>query len=588
MDTHDTDFEMRQAVVLISRSIRVAAPPMLFVVLVALSAGCERSESLAPGARQPSHAWYVSATAAAGGDGSAQAPFNTLAAVEQSSAAGDTIIVLPSPIDSAALDGGIALKVRQRLIGAGPAVASAAPLGSAPKITNSSSARNSGDAVVLADGAEVANLVIVNSYRGGIYGLNVIGVNLHDNNVSGQNTSCTEGFFIPPFTAPTMFPGVAAPIASGLRNGWAGIMVDASRVAGALSIHGNFVHDASCGDGIDLRLSGTSVIQADLTHNVVENLAQGATFQSVLAMGMQTADQARLVANLDYNRQTNIGSANADSEGVFAQLTGPSELIANVDHNTFSNGIGGFSANGMEFVILGGNGSHGDMRISNSSFTDVTGDVFEEGNLGTDASMNLVLDNVIAARSNGMGNTTVLPFNNGDCLFAGMGGSGNTVTLSVRNSQLTDCVNNGLTLGSNPIPMGASNNVLSFDVQNSKITGNRNYNLRVLNLGALEHLSGKVENTDLRSSQGTNIAFDQQGSTTQSILDFGGGALGSAGGNCIFGGGSSDATVSGFAVLAQHNWWGNAAGPAAGRATVSNGGRLDIAPVLSAPPMACQ
>jgi hypothetical protein len=577
---------MSVADVLICRSIRFALRLILLAVLAALAAGCSKSDSVQTGALPPSQAWYVSATAAAGGDGSALAPFNTLAAVEQASAAGDSIIVLPSPINAAALDGGIALKAGQRLIGAGPAINNAAPLAAAPKITNTTAARNSGDAVVLAQDVEVANLLIVNSYRGGIYGRDVTGVNLHDNNVSGQNTSCTEGFFIPPFLLPTVIPGVGAYLATGLRNGWAGIMLDASRVNGRLSIHGNFVHDAGCGDGIDLRLNGTASIQADLTRNVVENLAQGATFQSVLAIGMQTADQARLTANLDYNRQTNIGSANADSEGVFAQLTGPSELIANIDHNTFSNGIGGFSANGMEFVILGGN-SRGDMHISNSSFTDVTGDVFEEGNLGTDASMNLMLDNVIAARSNGMGNTAVLPFNNGDCLLAAMGGSGNTVTLSVRNSQLSDCVNNGLTVGSNPLPLGASNKLLSFDVQNSKITGNRNYNLRLLNLGALESLSGRVEKSDLRGSKGTNIAFDQKGSTTQSVLDFGGGALASTGGNCIFGGGS-DAEASGFAVLAQHNWWGNAAGPAAGRTAVSNGGRLDIAPVLLAPPAACQ
>jgi hypothetical protein len=65
------------------------------------------------------HRWYVSATAAAGGDGSATAPFNTLAQVQQASGTGDTIIIVPSPISVPPLDGGIVLKAGQRLIGSG-------------------------------------------------------------------------------------------------------------------------------------------------------------------------------------------------------------------------------------------------------------------------------------------------------------------------------------------------------------------------------------------------------------------------------------------------------------------------------------
>ena len=65
---------------------------------------------------------YVSATAASGGNGSARAPFNSLAAVEAASNAGDTIVVLPAPLTVPPLDGGIALKPYQKLIGAGPRV----------------------------------------------------------------------------------------------------------------------------------------------------------------------------------------------------------------------------------------------------------------------------------------------------------------------------------------------------------------------------------------------------------------------------------------------------------------------------------
>ena len=66
--------------------------------------------------------WYVSAAAGAGGNGSAVAPFNSLALVQQASGPGDTIIVLPSPISVPPLDGGIVLKAGQRLVGGGPLV----------------------------------------------------------------------------------------------------------------------------------------------------------------------------------------------------------------------------------------------------------------------------------------------------------------------------------------------------------------------------------------------------------------------------------------------------------------------------------
>jgi hypothetical protein len=117
--------------------------------------------------------WYVSATAAAGGNGTAAAPFNTLAQVQQASGSGDTIIVVPSATSVPPLDGGIVLKAGQRLIGGGPPVVKfGAPLvpggppvvgpsglSALPRITNTTAGSNSGDAVRLADDTDVENLV---------------------------------------------------------------------------------------------------------------------------------------------------------------------------------------------------------------------------------------------------------------------------------------------------------------------------------------------------------------------------------------------------------------------------------------------
>src|SRR3954453_12467690 len=85
--------------------------------------------SPAPAARAAAHkaaasrTWFVKATAPAHGRGSRRAPFRTLATVEKVSRRGDRIVILPSPVAAAPLDGGIRLKPGQRLVGDGPAVA---------------------------------------------------------------------------------------------------------------------------------------------------------------------------------------------------------------------------------------------------------------------------------------------------------------------------------------------------------------------------------------------------------------------------------------------------------------------------------
>jgi hypothetical protein len=81
---------------------------------------------------------------------------------------------------------------------------------------------------------------------------------------------------------------------------------------------------------------------------------------------------------------------------------------------------------------------------------------------------------------------------------------------------------------------------ISLDVNHSTISGSRYYNLWVNDVTPLTNLRVMVQDSDLSLSlSGVAVAFDMQpstGGTTSSQIDLGGGALGSAGGNCIFGG----------------------------------------------------
>ena len=544
-------------------------------------------------AQAAARTWYVRAGATTS-TGTAQKPFGTLAQVERWTKAGDSIIVLPA---SGALDGGLQLKVNQTLRGAGASVLTAG--GVAPRMTNAT-ARLAGDAIRLADGATVANVRVTNARRGGVYGLNVTRVRVTGNDISGQNTSCTKGFHIPEFLAPTNVPGVGIPISGGLPNGWAGIMVDAtSRTGVSITIDRNAVHDAECGDGIDVRLSGTATGSATISANRVHHLRQGEGLKSVLAIGLQARDSARLSATVDGNKQWDLGNDDdpnfavegADTEGVFLNAVGPAHLNTTISRNVYTNdaGWGGFSANGLEMVSMG-KGSRMNAVVRDSSFSGAPGDLIEHGALGTDSVMTMTLDRVVAERSTGVGNTFVLPFNNGDCVLAGSLGARNTVRLTVRDSTFRNCRNNGLSLGSNVVNGDGPTTEVSADISDSTITGNQGSNLGIRNFTKLDRLKVKVQRTDLSDSKGlgsgiADVSAEDLGSTASAVIDLGQGSLGSAGENCIVGG-TLQADIVRYRVTARANWWGQPTGPALGK-TIALAGSLDASSPMASAPESC-
>lgn len=552
---------------------------------------------MGPGFSGPAQAaartWYVQAGATTTA-GTAQKPLGTLVQVERWTKAGDSVVVLPS---SGALDGGLQLKPDQTLRGAGGSVSRAGDV--APRLTNTTT-RLAGDAIRLADGATVANVRVTGARRGAVYGLNVTRVRVTGTDISGQNTSCTQGFLIPEFKAPTNIPGVGIPISGGLPNGWAGIMVDATNRTGAtITIDHNTIHDAECGDGIDVRLSGTASGTATISANRVHHLRQGEGMKSVLAIGLQSRDSARLSATVDGNRQWDLGNDDdlnlavegADSEGVFLNAVGPARLDATVTRNVYANeaGWGGFSANGLEMVSMG-KGSRMKAVVRDSSFSGAPGDLIEHGALGTDAVMTMTLERVTAERSTGVGNTIVLPFNNGDCVLAGSLGARNTVRLTVRDSTFRNCRNNGVSLGSNVVNGSGPTTEVSADISDSTITGNQGSNLGIRNFTKLDQLKVRVQRTNLSDSKGlgsgiADVSAEDLGSTASAVIDLGRGPLGSAGENCVLGG-TLQVDVVRYRVTARANWWGRPTGPGLGR-TMALAGSLDASRPLASAPKSC-
>ena len=550
--------------------MRFRAPLALVLLIILASAASSEGAS---------RTWHVRAEAR--GDGSRHDPFGTLGEAQAASRKGDRIIVRRSP---EVLDDGIALKPWQRLVGRGR-----------PRISDADS-----DAVVLARRTKVSGLDIVSAFRGGIYGENVGRVTIKNNDVSGHNTSCATGFHIPPFEVPTTLPDIGIPIGEGLHNGWAGIMVDARNAKSRISIRRNRVHDAECGDGIDVRAFDGARVRAQVKRNEVYDLRQGADLESVLAIGLQTRDGSRLRARVDRNYQhglgndedAGVGPEGADSEGVFVNPVGPSKLRAVITKNTYEHtaGRGGFSANGLEFVTMA-DGARGNVTVRDSTFSETPGDVMEQLALGTNGTLRMKLSNVVAtgstgAAGSGFGNSFIIPGNNGDCLLSASGGEGNVVALDARRVTLTDCANNGLTFGSSVANGEGPTSELRLTMKDSVLTGNRGNNFRVGNVTDLQELSAMVEGTDLGDALGmasmtpANASFEDLGETMSSAIDLGGGSLGSAGRNCLDGG-TLGAALLNYDVSARGNWWGGAV------LALPIGGTLDSEPTLPEAPAHC-
>jgi len=576
------------------RSVRHRAWPLAAVAAFALAAAAVPS-AVAFGSTSQGihgHAWYVSASAQANGNGSQGRPFNSLASVESAAKPNDTIIVLPSPASTPPLNGGIALKPGQQLIGAGPSVLSATSSDAAPRLTNTTGASNSGDVVELADNTQVSNLVIDGSYRGGIYGDNVTGVDVHGNNVSGQNTSCTFGFLVLPFQAAsdTVPPaGTPAVLNTGVQNGWAGIMVDGSQGHQAIAISNNYVHNGVCGDGIDVRTSGTAQATALVSGNTVTQLSlpAGNSFFSIMGIGMQAADSSKLNATVTGNAETYIGSAGADCEGLFLNTNGSAVLNESVDRNIFEHGIGGHSCNGFEDIVSAGPSTI-NATVQNSSFQDNPGDMLQELNFGVGSSMSLNVDNTIVNKTTiALGNSNTN--NIGECLWTAETGVGDSLRLAVNNSSFSGC-NNGISALNNvvsPSSQAGEVKLYSIAVTNSQISNDAYDGLYINNVDpvlALANLSVKVQNSNLTDSSGAGAVFNQASaaSTASANIDLGGGSLGSTGQNNLYGNDGAVQTEN-YPVSAEHDWWGTPSGPAPSDITLSGSGAVQYVPFLSNP-----
>ncbi|WP_306362876.1 hypothetical protein [Nocardia sp. CC227C] len=514
---------------------RVVAPLIALLACVVQTTGIVQ-------AQPDSMTWYVRAGAAPGGSGESGAPFDSLARVAAASRAGDTIVIQPA---AAALDGGIALQPGQRLVGGGAEVVGAPEGAELPRITNTTG-NIEGDAVRLAPGAEVRNLVIDGAARGGIYGHDAVDTVISGNRVTATNRGCVDGFMIGPFTLP---PGIAVGVAADplpefiiLNNGWAAIMADFSAATGRIRIEGNVVHDTACGDGIDIRAHGTSVVDARLRDNVIRDINLGLAKLSVLALGLQAGDTARLSAELVGNKQIGIAPLSsplnhlADSEGLFINPMGRAVMDVTVHRNEFRDGHGNFSANGLEYVTTNGT-PDSRVTVSDSTFEHVRGDLIESYNLSTEgARQSLTLDNVSAFHSTfpAAALNPVIPANLGSCLVTTNFGRTGSTHLEVANSRFGDCSADGIgIIGYTPTGPEPATARLTFDIRDTTVTGAAANGLAIVNVGDTAVVRGSVDRTSLSEVRGRLIDSRNSGVIGSAAVEFGSGTLDGAAVSCL-------------------------------------------------------
>jgi hypothetical protein len=545
---------------------------------------------------------YVSAIGPTTGTGTLAAPYNTLAQVELASAPGDTIIILAAPVDTPPLDGGIALKRGQTLVGEGPKVATETQLlTTAARIANTTDAHN-GDAVVMADNSSASNIVIATARRAGVYIGDVTGVTVAGNVISAANSSCTAslGYEGRLFTGRPM-------------HGYAAIMADYAGHTASLSVLGNRIHDGTCMDGIHIGASKNSVVSGRIDNNVITRLQQGKMFISVLGIALETKDDAILNVTSDGNSQTFIGNPlggapDADCEGLLSHQTG-GQIRWTITRNHFAHGMGGSSCNGAEFFISE-NHANSTIAIFDSIFRDTQGDMVQNINLGT-GETTLTMERVsishthLAVAPNGppesrgshpAGNEAGRP--RGHCVLLVAQGPGGVNRAKIAQSDISDCAGDGVFMYYAPfLAAPGESRELSMDIDRSTISSSHGYGVRWANYGAVQLASVKMRNSFVVGSiDKAAVALMQSGSIGKSAgnrFDFG--TMADFGGNCLGLPGPRAVELDGTNASFVGNFWSSQILPPSPDAldqplqgnSSAKSGPIDARAPLKTPPSTC-
>jgi hypothetical protein len=267
------------------------------------------------------------------------------------------------------------------------------------------------------------------------------------------------------------------------------------------------------------------------------------------------------------------------------------------------------------------------MRILNSTFTNITGDILEELTFGQDQMVRLDLDHVTASHAaNPVTQDLDLEeqqtfYNGASCFVISntspnfLEGGNNDVSATVKRSSFTDC-SVGVVVATRRSQMRTE-----VELDDSTVTGNRTANLYIKNAdpvtseladaegipsltgsaipgsarqpgaitaGRLGRLDVKVRTSKLGGAiRGPNVyVYAVPGTVLSGRIDLGSSrpGLGGAGRNDLSGRKPTIMQVSGVPVLAEGNWWGHSTGAEPTEISISNGATVTHENALSKAP----
>jgi len=344
---------------------------------VVLIFGCSEPGAPAPTADASDGAVHVLAGALEG-NGSRGSPFGSLSEAEANSKAGQTIYLLPS---EQVLDGGIALKANQKLIGVGED-------GNPVTMTNSTQGQ-AGMSVVLATGNQVSGIAFVDLRGPGIHAaaLDNSGTLISGNSFSGSQ----QGEY-----------DANAPVFAILLETEEGEVADV-RVAG------NSVTDGVAMGGIQVVQQGASSGSYEFEDNHFDNLPGR-------AYHLWSQDDSTLNARILDSSADNIGVGGQNSDSILPHVSGRSTMTLLVKNYRFNNTNqeGSPSNCGLEAFLMGPpfpgetlwcKGCTLNLTIEDSVFENPVTDGTQLVNFGSDARLNVEIrgTRVIGARPQQVG-----------------------------------------------------------------------------------------------------------------------------------------------------------------------------------------
>ncbi|MFC1796600.1 hypothetical protein ACFL1V_05840 [Pseudomonadota bacterium] len=318
-----------------------------------------------------------------------------------------------------------------------------------------------------------------------------------------------------------------------IDNGWIriSVLLESSSGNSNVVVRDNVFRDGNFLGGIRAFHRGDSSGTYDFEGNHFDNMGFRPYF-------FWTFDTASLQADILDSSANNIGALGefsefANSDSILMQLSGSSDMDVLVDGYTYDNTgqFGGISNTGLELFIfgsgfgapeLGANNAHVTLKINNSSFSNAVTEAIQVLNLGIDSLMEIEITNTVVTDAN--------PRQLG--AFFGVGGAAISVI---------------------PEFFGNSGSLTSLMIENCDVIGSSAYAVGIYDFGT---------------------------SGFSSVVDMGGGALGSIGHNRILDNVVGEIELFQTDGIGESNWWGE--DPP--RIDIYGGGSFEVDPVLLADP----